>query len=537
MQWNEGSHVYCRGLECRVICPTPTQRLRFGSGPPLTAIPCLPHLPSTFPSPLPPHLLDPVVPPRSSPTMQRRAASPLPADGAAGGSRRRVSTWGWAAPPPLGLARPLSPCRKRQGWAAVTSALLATTTPVAQPRLCSWVRRPPLPDRWRRGRSGLLSGSSPPPGGVSVRHSILPPPRDVPPLSMALRRHSRPVARLRRALLGRCGLLENLPPYRLSRSKVQRLLSSGTWDCVILAEVAMLSVLFFVGTLPISAELRGRLRMTELIMNVGMLGELLARWWAKGWHLEYLRSPYTMVDILSVVPLVNRVVRWVLGGAIAAGAWVVGLATGAGVGAATAGTGGGPTTVAAASAVAAAAATGAASTAGVAAAVTTATPAGSLSFVRILRLTRVLRISRVLSGRKSGLLARLPDAQLRLLRILFSLFSIVWLFSGLIYNAERVAQPAFSTFAHSLYFCVGVMAVGYADAAPVTPLGKLVTATMIVTGVVAIPWQVASLLKSVVVAQSKRETVCGRCGLRFHDPDAVYCKMCGTPIFQVYDGL
>lgn len=67
----------------------------------------------------------------------------------------------------------------------------------------------------------------------------------------------------------------------------------------------MLSALFFVGTLPISAELRGRLRMTELIMNVGMLGELLARWWAKGWHLEYLRSPYTMVDILSVVPLLQ----------------------------------------------------------------------------------------------------------------------------------------------------------------------------------------------------------------------------------------
>lgn len=354
---------------------------------------------------------------------------------------------------------------------------------------------------------------------------------------MALRRRSRPVTRLRRALLGRCGLLENLPPYRLSHSKVQRLLSSGTWDCVILAEVAMLSALFFVGTLPISAALRGRLRTAELVMNVGMLGELLARWWAKGWRLEYLRSPYTMVDVLSVVPLVNRVVRWVLGGAIAAGAWAVGLATGAGVGAATAGAGGGAATVAAASAVAAAAATGAASTAGVAGAVATATPAGSLSFVRILRLTRVLRISRVLSGRKSGLLARLPDAQLRLLRILFSLFSIVWLFSGLIYNAERVAQPAFATFAHSLYFCVGVMAVGYADAAPVTPLGKLVTATMIVTGVVAIPWQVASLLKSVVVAQKKRETVCGRCGLRFHDPDAVYCKMCGSPVFQVYDGL
>lgn len=365
---------------------------------------------------------------------------------------------------------------------------------------------------------------------------------------MAQKRRSRPLTRLRRALLGRCGLLENLPPYRLSRSKVQRLLSSRSWDCVILAEVGVLSALFFIGTLPISAALRGRLRAAELVMNVGMLGELLARWWARGWRLGYLRSPYTLVDVLSVVPLVNRVFRWVAGGAITAGAWAAGLATGAGVGAAAAGAGGGAATVAATSGVAGAAATGAASTLGIAAGVvapsvvtaaaaTAATPAGSLSFVRILRLTRVLRISRVLSGRKSGLLAEVPDAQLRLLRILFSLFSIIWLFAGLIYNAERVAQPAFSTFAHALYFCVGVMAVGYADAAPVTALGKLVTATMIVTGVVAIPWQVASLLKSVVVAQTKRETMCGRCGLRFHDPDAVYCKMCGTPIFQLYDGL
>lgn len=364
---------------------------------------------------------------------------------------------------------------------------------------------------------------------------------------MTKKRRSRPLIRLRRALFGRCGLLENLPPYQVSRFKVQRLLSSRFWDCVILAEVLLLSALFFVGTLPISSALRGRLRAAELAMNVGMLGELLARWWARGWRLEYLRSPYTMVDILSVIPLVNRVVRWAAGSAISAGAWA-GLMSGAGVGAVAAGAGEGGATVVAASAVAAAAATGAASTAGVAAGVvapsvgtaavaTGATPAGSLSFVRILRLTRVLRISRVLSGRKTGLLASLPDAQLRLLRILFSLFSIIWLFAGLIYNAERVAQPAFSTFAHALYFCVGVMCVGYADAAPVTALGKLVTATMIVTGVVAIPWQVASLLKSVVVAQKKRETMCGRCGLRFHDPDAVYCKMCGTVIFQVYEGL
>ncbi|GAB0497171.1 hypothetical protein MMPV_008495 [Pyropia vietnamensis] len=256
-------------------------------------------------------------------------------------------------------------------------------------------------------------------------------------------------------------------------------------------------------------------------MNVGMLGELLARWWARGWRIEYLSSPYTMVDILSVFPLVNRVVRWAAGSAITAGAWVAGLMTGAGVGAVAAGAGEGAATIVAASAVAAAAATSVASTGGVGAGVvapsvdavaaaTAATPAGSLSFVRILRLTRVLRISRVLSGRKTGLLASLPDAQLRLLRILFSLFSIIWLFAGLIYNAERGAQPAFSTFAHALYFCVGVMCVGYADAAPVTALGKLVTATMIVTGVVAIPWQVASLLKSVVVAQKKRETMCGR---------------------------
>ncbi|OSX68491.1 hypothetical protein BU14_2704s0001, partial [Porphyra umbilicalis] len=161
----------------------------------------------------------------------------------------------------------------------------------------------------------------------------------------------------------------------------------------------------------------------------------------------------------------------------------------------------------------------------------------SLSFVRILRLTRVLRIGRVLAGRRSGLLAAVPEPQLRLARILFSLFSIVWLFAGLIYTVERAAQPvAFRTFAHALYFCVGVMGVGYGDAAPVTPAGKLVTACMIVTGVVAIPWQVTSLLRSLIVSQTKVETICKRCGLRLHDPDAVYCKMCGTPIFQVYEG-
>jgi len=154
-----------------------------------------------------------------------------------------------------------------------------------------------------------------------------------------------------------------------------------------------------------------------------------------------------------------------------------------------------------------------------------------ISFIRLLRWFRILRLIRFID-QKFLFTSISTEDSLIFVRILFTLFAIIFVYSGLIYQVEHPVNPqVYSTFLDAFYFSVVTMTtVGFGDVTPISELGRLLTVLMILTGVALIPWQVGDLIKRLVKNANQVETVCSGCGLAFHDLDAAFCKRCGAKL-------
>jgi len=149
-------------------------------------------------------------------------------------------------------------------------------------------------------------------------------------------------------------------------------------------------------------------------------------------------------------------------------------------------------------------------------------------FVRILRLFRILRLLRVFRKRRF-LIWTITEFNLRVTRILFTLFCLIFISAGTVFELEHLKNPYFGTFFDALYFSIVTLTtVGFGDMVPITTEGRAATLLMIISGVLLIPWQLMTLARFLVGEQHKAHKVCPKCSLSRHDVDANRCKICGT---------
>ena len=151
-----------------------------------------------------------------------------------------------------------------------------------------------------------------------------------------------------------------------------------------------------------------------------------------------------------------------------------------------------------------------------------------IRFIRIFRWFRILRIIRFWEL-EANILGIKKGETIIFIRIFLTLFSLIFVYAGLIYQVEHhVNGDGLKNFFDAFYFVVVTMTtVGYGDVTPLSETGRVMTLLMILTGVLFIPWQLSELVAQVVKKVNSVEKECDRCGLLRHDPDAQFCKKCG----------
>ena len=159
-----------------------------------------------------------------------------------------------------------------------------------------------------------------------------------------------------------------------------------------------------------------------------------------------------------------------------------------------------------------------------------------LRFVRIFRVFRIFRFMRFVdTGAFLSEDAKMHE--IRIMKIIFTIVSIVFVSSSFIYEAERVENPDINDLGSAVYFSIVTLTtVGFGDIVPVTPIGRFATVLMILVSIAFVPWQLGLLIKEFMLSTSKKRIItCQKCGFRHHDIDATYCKHCGSIIYHETD--
>ncbi len=153
--------------------------------------------------------------------------------------------------------------------------------------------------------------------------------------------------------------------------------------------------------------------------------------------------------------------------------------------------------------------------------------------MRLFRMLRILRFQRIFKS-KDTMFGKLSDTNLVIIRIVITIFTIIFVSSGFLWAVENKINPGqFGNIWNAMYFGVVTLStVGYGDITPLSAWGRAITVIMILSGIALIPWQLGKLLKIIVGTATKTQIKCNSCGLLDHDGDAKFCKICGKKIKQ-----
>ncbi len=159
--------------------------------------------------------------------------------------------------------------------------------------------------------------------------------------------------------------------------------------------------------------------------------------------------------------------------------------------------------------------------------------AQALAVVRVLRILRVFRILKLVQYVQEASVLRqaLRNSRRKILVFLFVVFTIVIMVGALMYLVEG-EESGFSSIPIAVYWAVVTLTtVGYGDIAPITALGRFLSALLMIVGygIIAVPTGIVTT--ELVRSQKEVSTrACHECSLEGHDPDARYCKGCGEEL-------
>ncbi len=149
--------------------------------------------------------------------------------------------------------------------------------------------------------------------------------------------------------------------------------------------------------------------------------------------------------------------------------------------------------------------------------------------LRVLRVFRVLKLAHLMTE-ANELGATLVRTRRKIGIFIFSVVIVIIIFGSLMYLVEGPAN-GFTSIPRSIYWAiVTITTVGYGDISPQTPLGQAVASMAMITGyaIIAVPTGIVTAEMSKAHIAKRYERECPNCHRHDHDPDARFCKQCGT---------
>jgi voltage-gated potassium channel len=148
--------------------------------------------------------------------------------------------------------------------------------------------------------------------------------------------------------------------------------------------------------------------------------------------------------------------------------------------------------------------------------------------LRLLRVFRILKLSEYL-GEAAALGVALRESARKIIVFLVAVLAIVVIAGTLMYEIEGEAN-GFTSIPTAMYWAiVTVTTVGYGDISPKTVVGRILASFLMIVGfgIIAVPTGIVTLELS-RASQGGPIRQCPLCSLQRHDPDAIFCKRCGT---------
>lgn len=155
----------------------------------------------------------------------------------------------------------------------------------------------------------------------------------------------------------------------------------------------------------------------------------------------------------------------------------------------------------------------------------------------VIRLLRVLRIFRILKLVKyiseAQVLTQALRASARKIAVfLFTVLTLVIIMGSLMYMIEG-EESGFTTIPRSIYWAIVTLTtVGYGDISPQTGLGQFLAAIIMICGygIIAVPTGIVTVELSQLKQRQEGIKKCPSCQAGEYDPNARYCKFCGTKL-------
>ena len=165
----------------------------------------------------------------------------------------------------------------------------------------------------------------------------------------------------------------------------------------------------------------------------------------------------------------------------------------------------------------------------------------ALTIVRSIRLLRVFRVMKMMRMLREAESLKRADwnARDKIFVFLATVMVAVTISGTLMYQVEHGAEGKLSQFTsipQSMYWAIVTMTtVGYGDVVPHTPIGKFISAALILLGysLIIVP---TGFISAEFHAQKfgtiHNTRTCPNCFLEGHAVDANFCRSCGAPLID-----